>query len=494
MRKGWMVLLAMALVVALAVPASAEMKLTGFYRTKAWLSNFANYSASQYNTPGSEAVATTSLTKENGVSTNANGRDTARSIAYVEMRNRLRFEIGDENVKGVTFFEIDGAFGDTGGKVGRNQGFAANGDSINLETKNVFVWFKIPDTSVEFTVGLQGYTDEFAGLLFGASDQAGVVAKFKLDPVNFRFTWLKMRENNVFTGTDAYTATRVDPGDKQADYYALDAKFAATKDATVTGHLGFLRDTKAAVTVAEATSASLKSLEVYYIGVNGTVNAGPAAVTGFLLYNTGKFKHTTASALKDVDIAGYAARLRADANAGPGKAFLEALYVSGDDDRTASTSTTKEKYKSVITGSDFDTLTAFYTSTDMLILFPNADVINSATALTLNPNNGGRGVILLAAGYSQKFSDKLSGKLGLGYLTADKKRKVSAALEPKGKTMGTEINANVNYNITKGLDFGVYGAYCMLGSFYDRLSTDAAGLTKNPDDLYDMHARLNYAF
>jgi hypothetical protein len=33
MRKGWMVLLAMALVVALAVPASAEMKLL-VYRVK----------------------------------------------------------------------------------------------------------------------------------------------------------------------------------------------------------------------------------------------------------------------------------------------------------------------------------------------------------------------------------------------------------------------------------------------------------------------------
>ena len=29
--------------------------------------------------------------------------------------------------------------------------------------------------------------------------------------------------------------------------------------------------------------------------------------------------------------------------------------------------------------------------------------------------------------------------------------------------MGTEVNANVNYNIMKGLDFGVYGAYAWAG-------------------------------
>ena len=43
MRKGWMVLLAMALVVALAVPASAEMKLNGFYRVKPTMRNYVGF-------------------------------------------------------------------------------------------------------------------------------------------------------------------------------------------------------------------------------------------------------------------------------------------------------------------------------------------------------------------------------------------------------------------------------------------------------------------
>ena len=158
MRKGLFVFLSLALVVALAVPAAAELKLTGFYRVKPTTANFPIAGNAQFITSGS-----------------LSGNNTGVSTSFVEMRNRLRFEIGDENVKGITFFELDGTFGDTGGKVGRNQGFASNGDSVQLETKNAYIWFKLPDTNLTFQVGLQNYMDEFAGLLFGASDQAGVV-------------------------------------------------------------------------------------------------------------------------------------------------------------------------------------------------------------------------------------------------------------------------------------------------------------------------------
>ncbi len=484
MRKGWMVLLALALVVALAAPASAEMKLTGFYRVKPTLSNFVGNGNNNLNAPGTESSV--SLGKD----TTAATVDTNRTRSFTEMRNRLRFEFGDENVKGVTFFELDGVFGDTGGQTGRNQGFASNGDSINLETKNAYVWFKVPNTSLDFTVGLQGYMDEFAGLLFGASDQAGVVANFKGEPVAVRLTWLKLRDDvglaSPGTGYSRWTSNNA--GNKSADYYAVDAKLKPTKDVAATFHVGYINDrgqtdtTLATFVSAPTEAAGYSKLDAYYLGANATFNAGPANLTAFALYNFGKFKKAGSS---DVDISGFAVAARADVAAGPGKAFLEALYVSGDDDR----STGNTKYKSIVTGSDYANLTSYYFRPDLTILFPNIDMINSATALVLNPSNNGRGLILVAGGFSMKLGDKMTGKVGAGYLTADKKRKSAATTEAKGKAMGTEINANVNYNITKGLDFGVYGAYAMLGKFYDR---DAPA--KNPDDLYTMHGRLNYAF
>jgi len=40
----------------------------------------------------------------------------------------------------------------------------------------------------------------------------------------------------------------------------------------------------------------------------------------------------------DVDISGYALDLRADANLGPAKVFLEGLYISGGDGTGTTTS------------------------------------------------------------------------------------------------------------------------------------------------------------
>ena len=104
--------------------------------------------------------------------------------------------------------------------------------------------------------------------------------------------------------------------------------------------------------------------------------------------------------------------------------------------------------------------------------------------------NGGRGITHFAAGFNMKLADRLSGKIGAGYLAATKKLSNGLDDTRKGKSMGTEVNANVNYNILKGLDFGVYAAYAWVGDFF---KSNVAGVAE-PDDLYDVHFRLNYAF
>ncbi|MBP2679265.1 MAG: hypothetical protein H6Q82_2330, partial [Deltaproteobacteria bacterium] len=452
MRKGWLVFLVVALVVVLAAPASAEFKLNGFYRVVPEISNYYGGAGNtQLNVPGTQAPAVNSLVKD----ATSVGVNTNSSRPVTQMRNRLRFEVGDENVKGVTFFEIDGSFGDSGGAVGRNQGFASNGDSINLETKNVYLWFKVPNTPVDFTVGLQGFSDEFAGLFFSNSDQAGVVMNVKAEPVTVRATWLKLRQvttastptNNAYTGVSGL--------DNSADFYGINAAFVPTKAATITGVFNFINDSGSFV-AQPIEAINLRTMKAYFAGLNGTFNAGPAAVTGFFVYNWGTFENrfNPALATDKVDIEGYAGSLRVDANLGPGKGFLEGLYVSGDND------TADNKYKGIITGSDYANLTSWYGRPDLYILFPNFDMIQAATALVLNPNNDGRGLYMFAGGFTTKLGAKLTGKIGAGYLAAVEKRKTTATNEAKGTAMGTEINANVNYNIAKGLDFGLYGAYC----------------------------------
>ncbi len=69
----------------------------------------------------------------------------SHSFFYTEQRARLKYTgTFSENVKLVTQFEIDSRWGDSSQFVARNQGGAMEADSINLETKNVYMEFTVP--------------------------------------------------------------------------------------------------------------------------------------------------------------------------------------------------------------------------------------------------------------------------------------------------------------------------------------------------------------
>ena len=350
-------------------------------------------------------------------------------------------------------------------------------------------------------MGLQNQSDRFAGLLYGGADMAGIFATGKMEPVSYKLGWAKLYENNNLKTDDT-------------TLYVAEAQFAPTKDAKVGLTFNFLQDDSQKLVTATASAASTtlpfpavagdeNKKKLYTAGVDVAFNAGPATVSGFALYQFGKIDFL-APGESDVTVNGFAADLRADLNLGPGKFFLEGLYVSGGNNDNA------DKYKSIYTLSDVNASpggNSFFARTDMMILLVNGDDINTSSALNgaaaapgsaytshagvcvTSPGNCGRGITHVAAGYTQKLGDKLTGKVGAGYLAATKKLDIADATK-KGKGMGTEVNANVNYNIMKGLDFGVYAAYAWLGDFYK--STSAA--VADPDNVYDVHFRLNYAF
>ena len=474
MRKGFLIMLAVVLVAALAAPAMAGTDISGMYRTKAWMSNF--------RTSGAAAV----LAKD------------APTNAFVEQRLRLKFASGEENVKAVAFFEIDySAWGDSAGSsvaaAERNSGGALGGDKINLETKDVYVWFKLPNTPLDFTVGLQNQSDAYAGLLFGAADMAGVFVNAKMEPVALTLGWAKLYEFNSAKSDDL-------------TLYLASAKLSPTKEVKLGLNFYMLQDDTAKTTTAFAIATGTGALDstlnalgankkkIYIPGVDFAVNAGPATISGFGMYQFGTVEYT-GGAHSDIDIKGFAADVRADLNAGPGKVFVEALYISGGDN-------TANEVKSIVTFSDFDASpggNSAFGRTDMSVLLVYADDINCAQALvgaravpsqgSTSPALGGRGLTHVAAGFSMKMGDKLSGKVGAGYLRANKALVGTDALK-KGKTLGTEVNANVNYNIMKGLDFGVYGAYAFLGDYFE---SNAVGAS-DPDNAWSANMRLNYAF
>lgn len=453
MRKGWIVLLACALVAMIAMPAAADVNLNGFYRSKGYVSNFKSYS------PGTTAPQ-------------IDGQDG--TFTYVEQRMRLRFTVGDENVKAVSFFELDSMWGDTSAAVARNQGAALGADGINIESKNLFLWFKVPNTSLDFTVGLQNQSDSYAGLFFGLADFAGVFANAKMDPVALRLGFGKWFENTAREADDV-------------DLYLAEVKLSPVKDFKLGLNFYVLNDrgeqgrqgNGGAGTPGDTglPNTEATSLLLYMPGVDLTAKAGPATISAFAFYQFGTFESDVAG-VQDIDVNGFAADVRADLALGPGKLFVEAIYISGDDDPSDT------DFESILTASDYSLAQGFFARTDMQLLLVNVDDINTLQALTVNPNAGGRGLMHAAVGYSMKFTDKLGFKVGAGYAQVAQDRTTD-----QGDVLGTELNANLNFNISKGLDFGLYGAYAFLGDFYDRPSGQPEFV-----DPYDLHFRINYAF
>jgi hypothetical protein len=496
MRKGLIVLLVAVVAVAFAMPAMADLtptnlNVSGFYRSKAYLSNFIDgYSKPSIRTGTAD--------------------DPEQTNAFVEQRFRVKFEFGTENVKAVWFLESDMIWGDasggnkqmsndtTGLGAMRNTGGGLGGDRIATETKNLYVWFKLPDTSLDFTVGLQSQSDAYAGVIYGAADFAGIFMTGKFEPVNYKLGWAKLYENDT----------------KKADdmtLYVAEANFVPAKDVKLGVNFYFLQDdtqkqdnivfssTAWGYTLPNRFSAgganpwlARNAKKVYMPGVNATFKAGPATISGFAMYQFGKIDYSSYNpAISDVDIQAYMLDARADVNIGPGKMFFEGLYLSGGDNP-------RDKYKAPITLATQDGSpggNSAFSRTNTVMLLARPDTINVSQCLVgcsggemgSDPGMGGRGIWTIAMGYAMPFTKQLKGEVNASYLSATKRLTTDAG-SSTGNGMGTELNARIDYNIAKGLDVGLVGAYAWLGDFFNPEGGP------NVKDAYTTYARINYAY
>jgi hypothetical protein len=502
MRKGLIVLLVAVLAVAFAMPAMADMtptnlSVSGFYRSKAYLSNFID----GYSKPS--------------IRTGTTG-DPEQTNAFVEQRFRVKFAFGTENVQAVWHLETDDIWGDASGSnkqfsndttglgAARNSGGGLGADRISTETKNIYVWFKLPDTSLDFTVGLQSQSDVYAGIIYGGVDFAGIFMTGKYEPVKYKLGWAKLYENDTKKSDDM-------------TLYVAETNFAPAKGVQMGLNFYYLQDdtqketailfsgTSSGTTLPNAPTAgganpfgARNSKKVYMPGVNVAFKAGPATISGFAMYQWGTIDYRTNTAtVKDIDIQAYMLDLRADMNVGPGKAFFEGLYLSGGDNP-------QDKYKAPITLATQDGSpggNSAFSRTRTVMLLASPDTINISQCLVgcsggemgSDPGMQGRGIWTIAAGYEMPFTKQLKGEVNLSYLAATTRLKVSdgeggwVTEDRGGNNMGTELNAAVHYNITKGLDVGLVGAYAWLGDFFTEGGTKVK-------DAYTTYARINYAY
>jgi len=489
MRKGLIVLLAAALVVAFALPAMADLiptniKVNGFYRSKAYVSNF-------FDVGGYPSLRTGAV-----VDGETDGEQTN---AFVEQRFRVRFAFGTENVQAVWYLESDMVWGDSAGSAApgaatRNAGGALGADKVQTETKNVYVWFKVPDTSLQFKVGLQGQSDDYAGIIYGGADMAGIFMEGKYEPVKYKFGLAKLYENQVQMANDstlyygAVDLTPIKPMVLGVQLYYLQDD-SAKGNGTLPGSPGTGQpDTYWVAETGNLFANYAGTSRVFMPGFNIAYKLGNSTISGFFMYQWGKFEATD-SANPDIDIRAYMADLRWDAKLGPGNFFVEGLYMSGGDNPT-------DKYEAPITLATHENSpggNSSYTRMNMYMMLASPDTINvsqclvgcSGGAMGSDPGMGGRGITAVALGYKQKVTEKITGQANAGYLAATQRLSTDYGTSD---TMGYEINARVDYNIYKGLDVGGVGSYVFLGDFFKNSQGDSA---KDPWTLY---ARINYSY
>ena len=493
------VLLSVILVMVSAVPVMAgEFTFSGLIRNKLYLgSNYERYDAGDViPIKSSDGAAAELANPSNLTPRNLRINTDAPTATYFEERGRLKFEGKGDDVGVVALYEMDLRFGDAQYSISRNAGGGLEGDTINMETKNLYVWFK-PSPDALVNVGLQNWTDAYRGVLFGYSDISGLFGTAKFAPVDLRYGWGVIKHGpGLATGTAAGGANN--PGNslvgseanKSTDFYVLEAHAVPATDVRAGVNLYQFNDNDGGGVRGYPNSQVVgKSTTINTIGLDGSFKvADPVTLSAFLFYQTGKAdRGGTGDA--DLNIKGKAADVRADIAVGSGKGFLEAIFISGDDNPD------DNDYKGIVTSSNYALAGSFFAATEMEILLPSLDDQNTSQALTYDAKNFGQGLIHIGAGYMIPLG-KTSVKVGVGNSRFAKAVPVGTTGFNK-KTQATEVNMKVNYNLKKGLDAGIVAAYAILGDAYDvganSFQGAPAGLAA-PDNLYKLVARLNYVF
>jgi len=491
MKKQLVVLSAAAMVAAAAVPALAfENEFHGMYRLRANVTNFQAAGLSGIQGTGVSATLPKGIQASSALLAEDN-----RSFTLFEQRARLQYiaKASDE-LRLVTFFEIDSTWGDAAYANGRGVGGGAGGDSVNLETKNVYLDFKIPETPVQVKLGLQPWGDAYKGIIYN-NDIAGALASAKFNAVTATGAFFRPYDGNTNS-----------VGKKNVDVYVLDGKFALNKDTTLgASYYVFYNDNTdkagdtAALTTPASTSIGNGNAMTNTFGLNAATKLGTVDLDAFVLYQAGSAQtdfQSGANLGETKDLSAWAAQIAAKANLGMATVRGAFLYTSGDDKKDNSESNAFQVLNENVNGASpatFSSPGGNYYSGQMLLLFRSAINMDSDQSIVRDMNNTNHGVMAGFLGADFKVNDKFNASANLGFAFNSEKQQLTATTEEKDDYLGTELNLNLNYKLYPNLTATLQGAYLMLGDYYDDKVVTAGGL-EDPKDPWLTGLMMNYTF
>ena len=441
MKKLLVLSLALAMVVAFTLPASAlESVFGGYWRTRAFTNE---------NFQGNDDVQ-------------VNGNDD-NGLTRVDTRTRLYYTaILNDNLKLVNKFEMDAVWG-TGG----NQYGDLGADGVAVEVKESFVDTNIGP--VRAKIGVQDIV--LARGFINADEFAGLTVSFKAGDAVIPITWMKINEGGTNLNANDADALALYPVFKLGEAFTLNpfVIYAYTKggEAAARGGTGQISTYGGnGVPLTEPNDGA----GIYWIGANVDAKLGSAALWFTGVYLGGELKTDTAG-LDNADVKAYLVAGGASLPVGPVELHGQAFYASGDDDANdgdleaffgiGGGGVGWAYYWSEIMG--LGTFDAQFSSGS-----PNADVSNIWAAN-------------IGASIKPTEKLKLTGDIWYASLVED-------SITTGEKKLGTEVDLAADYQLVEGLNLRVVGAYLFAD---DATAATAAG---NEDDPYEVGAQLSLSF
>jgi len=416
MKKSMKLLVAMLALAALSTPAFAlEHEVSGRFASFFAVSNFT-----------------------------ADGqlKESAPTANWFDQRLRLGYNAkANENVKLVTKFELDYSFfGNSSFSVGRNQGGAIGADSVQIETKNIYLDWTASNCNAK--IGMQSYDDAFSGIIF-STDMAGVLLSHNYGNATASagfFRWNDGAGTGAGGGNNSIGSL---PGQNVQDLFLLDGKYNISKNLKIGAAYYFIQDDSDFDADSDPTVTDIVNLDakVHTLGVNAAVGLGIVNVNAFVLGQTGDLDGNNG-----IDAKGYAAKIAANAAIGTGTLRADLLYVSGGENQLYVTRDVNGYYDN-----------------EMMILSRDKNATTLDNALVQDLNNRGEGVIMAAIGFDQPFSPTFTASANVGFGAVADNQGDDVTIDSDEDYIGTEVNVELVKKATDNVTLTARAGYVFLG-------------------------------
>lgn len=460
--KQFKIFLVTLVALALAMPAFAavNVKMKGDFQNYFQYSNnsqFYKYPAPEYDDDGQFIGGGTSK-KNNDSDFRYNARVRLTWVA----------EDDEKKVRGTLGTEFDITAGDGRGTATRNgPGGDFEGDNTNFELRWAYLDFEMPfDPATRVYMGLMPagmndwiFCDNAMGVRLerGFGDWEAAIGWFRND-------------------TDDARGRGGDDKDEYADLVTLDVTYNFNKGNSLSAFGYYMYDGKTfngsysndSLDLLPFLTGERNSVQVYWAGLAGEFEVGDFFVNATGAYQGGKAKSAAADESgKDADIKAWMAHAEAGVKVDKFTFTLGGLYMSGDDKDDSDAKT--------FWGIDTDN-----TMIGSVVLFEFWDATGDYAFY--GPQIGQYGARHLYAHAAYDINDKTDVRFGALWLQADEKFEGE-------RNLGYELNAELNYKITKNLVAGIAGGYLIGDDAWDKLAVDGDG-----DDLWKVISRFRYRF